>query len=281
MAAASNKLHLHDNIGFVECLEVFGSDVTVVNAARVSFHKEVTTMTTADEKLLNYLAKHNHVSPFFHPQIRFRIKMPIFVAREWFRHQIGLSRNEVSRRYVDTPPECWVPAPDQVRARDPRLKQGSKSTPVDNYDEVHAQLLAITTAATDTYRDLLAKGVAPELARAILPQSMYTEFIETGSLYAYARICALRLDPTAQAEIRTYAGFVDTLLSAAFPAAWKALQQMFHDTASPTPVTTTAAAPPTAAPPPTPAPTSFSSSPQTAVVDPSAMEQAHSVNYVI
>jgi thymidylate synthase (FAD) len=281
MAAASNKLHLHDNIGFVECLEVFGSDVTVVNAARVSFHKEVTTMTTADEKLLNYLAKHNHVSPFFHPQIRFRIKMPIFVAREWFRHQIGLSRNEVSRRYVDTPPECWVPAPDQVRARDPRLKQGSKSTPVDNYDEVHGQLLAITTAATDTYRDLLAKGVAPELARAILPQSMYTEFIETGSLYAYARICSLRLDPTAQAEIRTYAGFVDTLLRAAFPAAWKALQQMFHTPTTVPPI----AAPPTAAPPPTPVPTSFSSSTpvENAVVDPStqAHTQAHSVDYVI
>jgi thymidylate synthase (FAD) len=289
-ASPSTKLHLHDNIGFVECLEVFGSDVTVVNAARVSFHKEVTSMTTADEKLLNYLAKHNHVSPFFHPQVRFRIKMPIFVAREWFRHQIGLSRNEVSRRYVDTPPECWVPAADQIRARDPRLKQGSKSTPVDNYDEVHGQILSVTIAATETYRDLLAKGVAPEVARCILPQSMYTEFIETGSLYAYARICALRLDPTAQAEIRTYAGFVDSLLSAAFPAAWKALQQMFHvapvatataTAPEPAPVpaiaTATATPPP---PPPTPIPNTFSSPPPPNA-NPVILENAVSLNYII
>lgn len=273
---STNKRFLHDNIGFVECMEVFGSDVTVVNAARVSFHKEVSAMTTADEKLLNYLAKHNHVSPFFHPQIRFRIKMPIFVAREWFRHQIGLSRNEVSRRYVDTPPECWVPAADQIRARDPRLKQGSKSTPVDNYDEVYGQILSVTTTAMETYRELLAKGVAPEIARCILPQSMYTEFIETGSLYAYARICALRLDPTAQAEIRAYAGFVDSLLSAAFPAAWKALQQTFHEApvapapasapasapatpfgTLPSAATTTTTADATAAPPPTPVHTSL------------------------
>jgi thymidylate synthase (FAD) len=276
----TNKIFLPDTLGFVECLEVFGSDVTVVNAARVSFHKEVTSMTIADEKLLNYLAKHNHVSPFFHPQVRFRIKMPIFVAREWFRHQIGLARNEVSRRYVDTPPECWIPAADQIRARDPRLKQGSKSIPVDNYDEVHAQLETATIAAMDTYRDLLAKGVAPEVARCILPQSMYTEFIETGSLYAYARICALRLDPGAQAEIRTYAGFVDSLLSAAFPAAWKALQQTFHLAPAPAP-----AAPSTPlAPPPTPVPTTFSSPPTNAVIDlpnPSEDGSAHSLNYVI
>jgi thymidylate synthase (FAD) len=282
MAAASshtNKLFLNDTIGFVECLEVFGSDVTVVNAARVSFHKEVESLTAGDEKLLNYLAKHNHVSPFFHPQIRFRMKMPIFVAREWFRHQIGLSRNEVSRRYVDTPPECWVPAADQIRARDPRLKQGSKSTPVDNSDEVHGQLLSVTTAAMDTYRDLLAKGVAPELARCILPQSMYTEFIETGSLYAYARICALRLDPTAQAEIRAYAGFVDSLLSTAFPAAWKALQQTFHAPASTQPSSSPPAPATTPAPPPTPVPNSFSLPLQQTVLVPTT--DSLSVNPVI
>ena len=222
---SNNKLFLADDIGSVELLEVFGSDVTVVNAARVSFGKEVTVMDEKDVKLLNYLAKHNHVSPFFHPQIRFRLKMPIFIAREWYRHQIGLSRNEVSRRYVDSKVECWVPQIADIRERDPKAKQGSKATPVDSVEAVHCQLKEATEAAVKTYEALLATKVAPEIARTVLPQSMYTEFIETGSLAAYARICALRLDPTAQKEIQVYASFVDQLLSKAFPHSWKALQQ--------------------------------------------------------
>ena len=250
---ASQKRTLYDDVGGVECLDVFGSDVTVVNAARVSFNKEVETLSVQDERLLNYLAKHRHVSPFFHPQIRFRFKMPIFVAREWYRHQIGLSRNEVSRRYVDSPPECWVPAAEQIRARDPKLKQGSKLTPVEDSEVVHAQIKSMTILAMDTYRELLGQGVAPEVARCILPQSMYTEFIETGSLYAYARICELRLDPTAQAEIRIYAGFVNEILATAFPMSWRALQQTFTTavpaTATPATVTPATATPATATAP--------------------------------
>lgn len=115
----------------VELLEVFGNDLTVVNAARVSFAKESNEMTFGDEKLIHYLAKNHHNSPFFHPQIRFRLKMPIFVAREWFRHQIGFARNEVSRRYVDSDPECWVPSIDDIRQRDSNVKQGSKDIPVE------------------------------------------------------------------------------------------------------------------------------------------------------
>jgi len=121
------------NLGFVELLDTFGDDLTVVNAARVSFHKEVTEMTERDGKLVKYLAEHQHVTPFFHPQARFRIKMPIFVAREWFRHQIGFARNEVSRRYVDITPEMYVP--EVIRARDKNLKQGSKSEGVDRHDQ--------------------------------------------------------------------------------------------------------------------------------------------------
>lgn len=218
------KLPLLDGIGFVELLEVFGNDLTVVNAARVSFDKESTAMSTADEKLIHYLAKHDHVSPFFHPQVRMRIKMPIFVAREWFRHQIGLSRNEVSRRYVDSSPECWVPAAAELRERDPRVKQGSKATAVAEAEEVWGLFSVQTAAAQDTYRLLLEKGVAPEIARAVLPQSMYTEFIETGSLAAYARLCSLRLGADAQKEIRDYAGAVDQLLREAFPVSWAALR---------------------------------------------------------
>jgi|UniRef100_A0A6C0BFK9 thymidylate synthase (FAD) len=216
-----------DRVGFVECLETFGNDLTVVNAARVSFDKESLEFTEADKKLVNYLAKHDHVSPFFHPQIRFRIKMPIFVAREWYRHTIGLARNEVSRRYVDTPPECWVPFPNEIRERDPRLKQGSKSTPVDDSDRVHSILSNQTNAALKTYHDLLDNHVAPELARTILPQSMYTEFIETGSLAAYARLCRLRLNPAAQKEIRDYAEAISVCLAAKFPVSWEALQKSF------------------------------------------------------
>jgi thymidylate synthase (FAD) len=214
-----------DGKGRVELLDVFGSDVTVVNAARVSFGKEVTVMEERDKKLLNYLAKHNHISPFFHPQIRFRLKMPIFVAREWFRHQIGLSRNEVSRRYVDTDVECWVPSLDDLRERDPKAKQGSKATPIAEAETIHEVLKAATEASMATYNRLLQANVAPEVARCILPQSMYTEFIETGSLYAYARICALRLDPTAQKETRAYAAAIDAMLIQAFPNAWNALRQ--------------------------------------------------------
>jgi thymidylate synthase (FAD) len=228
MATQSIKNYLTtDRVGFVECLETFGNDLTVVNAARVSFDKESLEFTEADKKLVHYLAKHDHVSPFFHPQIRFRIKMPIFVAREWYRHTIGLARNEVSRRYVDTPPECWIPFPNEIRERDPRLKQGSKSTPVDDSDRIHSILSNQTNAALKTYHDLLENHVAPELARTILPQSMYTEFIETGSLAAYARLCRLRLNPAAQKEIRDYAEAISVCLAAKFPVSWEALQKSF------------------------------------------------------
>ena len=226
MASSKNYLTT-DRVGFVECLETFGNDLTVVNAARVSFDKESLEFTEADKKLVNYLAKHDHVSPFFHPQIRFRIKMPIFVAREWYRHTIGLARNEVSRRYVDTPPECWIPFPNEIRERDPRLKQGSKSTPVDDSDRIHSILSNQTNAALKTYHDLLDNHVAPELARTILPQSMYTEFIETGSLAAYARLCRLRLNPAAQKEIRDYAEAISVCLAAKFPVSWEALHKSF------------------------------------------------------
>ena len=219
----SQKVNVLDTTGFVEILETFGDDLTVVNAARVSFAKESHELTEQDKKLIKYLAKHEHVTPFFHPQIRMRIKMPIFVAREWYRHQIGFARNEVSRRYVDSPPECYVPKSDDVRARDPKLKQGSKPEAVEEANIAERLIRLAVTNAETTYVALLDKGVAPEIARMVLPQSMYTEFIETGSLAAYARLCRLRLDPTAQKEIREYATAVTTLLREKFPVSWVAL----------------------------------------------------------
>ena len=213
----------HDSIGSVELLHTMGDDLMVVNAARVSFNKESKQMTGGDAKLIKYLADHDHVSPFFHPQIQFRIKMPIFVAREWYRHQIGFSRNEVSRRYVDTPPEYWTPAPYEIRERDPKLKQGSKETPVENAADVYAMMEDHCRNTVHLYNSLLAKGVAPEIARVILPQSMYTEFIETGSLAAYARLYKLRTSPDAQREIQKYAQAIGDLLSSKFPFSWAAL----------------------------------------------------------
>ena len=230
MAAPSqNKQFMLDNIGFVECLEKFGDDLSVVNAARVSFDKVSYEVTEGDKKLINYLAKHDHVSPFFHPQARFRLKMPIFVAREWFRHTVGFARNEVSRRYVDTPPECWVPQPEEIRERDPRAKQGSKKTPVEAAEDVYRIFVQQTESALKTYSDLLADGVAPEVARSVLPQSMYTEFVETASLFGYARLCNLRLDPSAQKEIRDYAEAIHKFMTEAFPVSWEALSQKFKN----------------------------------------------------
>jgi len=207
----------------VELQEVFGDDLLVVNAARVSFSKESYDLSEKDEKLINYLAKHNHISPFFHPQIRFRIKMPIFVAREWYRHRIGFARNEVSRRYVDDIPECWIPRSEDLRERDSKVKQGSKDSIVQNADEIHDIIEKHTQNSVNMYKYLLGQGIAPEIARCVLPQSMMTEFIETGSLAAYARLFKLRSDPSAQKEIRIYAEKIGVFLSKCFPISWKAL----------------------------------------------------------
>ncbi len=205
----------------VTLIDTFGSDLTVVNAARVSFGKEITEMAPRDEKLIKYLADHHHVTPFFHPQVQFRIKMPIFVAREWFRHQIGFARNEVSRRYVDSLPELWEPA--FLRERDTNKKQGSKDTPIE-FNDVYMKLIKEHHAeCLDLYNKLLIKGVCPEQARIILPQSMLTEFIETGSLAAYARLYKLRTDPTAQREIQELANIVGAAIEKHFPVSWKAL----------------------------------------------------------
>ncbi len=212
---------LEDKKSSVELLHVMGDDLMVVNAARVSFAKESHEFSEQDGKLVRYLARNGHISPFFHPQVQFRLKMPIFVAREWFRHTIGFSRNEVSRRYVDSAPECYIPT--ELRERDKNLKQGSKETVIENNNQVAEKLAQATELAMDCYNMLLEEKVAPEVARMILPQSMYTEFIETGSLYAYARLCKLRLDPHAQLEIQLYAEAISKALWEKFPVCWPAL----------------------------------------------------------
>jgi len=212
---------LNDSKSLVQILEVMGNDLTVVNAARVSFSKESKELTEGDGKLIKYLARNQHISPFFHPQIRMRLKMPIFIAREWFRHTIGFARNEVSRRYVDSEPEVYMPL--ELRARDCNLKQGSKAESIEDNESVALIMHKSMEISVSTYNSMLAANVAPEVARTVLPQSMYTEFIETASLYAYARLCKLRLDPHAQLEIRMYADAIDKQMVAHFPVSWAAL----------------------------------------------------------
>jgi thymidylate synthase (FAD) len=205
----------------VELLETFGDDLTVVNAARVSLGKQVTEFTDKDAKLIRYLANHDHVSPFFHPQARFRLKMPIWMAREWFRHTIGFARNEVSRRYVDEPPTFHLP--EALRSRAPNKKQGSKDD-VHQQNELYMRTIEIACEdARSVYQELLEAGICPEQARMVLPQNMMTEFIETGSLAAYARLCKLRLGEDAQKEIRDVAGLISDALGKAFPASWSVL----------------------------------------------------------
>lgn len=212
---------LGDGKSNVEVICHMGDDLMVVNAARVSFAKTSTELTEGDKKLIKYLARNNHITPFFHPQVQFRLKMPIFVAREWFRHCVGFARNEVSRRYVDFKAETYDP--EHLRARDPKLKQGSKLEDVENNEAVCEVIKKSHEASIAAYEELLSLNVAPEMARMALPQSMYTEFIETGSMYAYARLCKLRLDPHAQKEIQLYAEAIDKQMRQFFPVSWAAL----------------------------------------------------------
>jgi thymidylate synthase (FAD) len=209
----------------IKYISHMGSDARVVNAARVSLDRwvdESAELSAGDKRLIKYLADHKHVSPFFHPQVTLYLKMPIFVAREWFRHVVGISRNEVSRRYHDGPVECFLP--EMVRERHPEKKQGSRDAPIAANEECLDLMKQSMDSSIRTYRALLQKGAAPEIARMVLPQSMMTQFIETASLAAYARICDLRDSPDAQIEIRTYALELDKILSDKYPYAWAAMR---------------------------------------------------------
>lgn len=214
----------------VELLRTSGTDLDVVNAARVSFHKEHSEFDNEkDTKLIRYLAKHNHWSPFAHVGATFRIKAPIFVARQLVKHQVGLTWNEVSRRYVDEEPEFWFP--DVWRGRPVNAKQGSsgdyegEDEPFGVFIELPIYFKDIVRLCLDWYGDAIAKGIAPEQARMVLPQNTMTEWIWTGSLMAFARVCRERLQPSAQQETQDVAFEIERLLQPAFPVSWKALME--------------------------------------------------------
>jgi len=250
-----NKENVLDS-GHVHLVDKMGSDLTVCNAARVSFNNEsewavdeevearlkksnssfraedVRTLSERDRKLIRYLAKHNHWTPFAHPQITLRIKAPISIRTQFFKHKQGFVENEVSRRYVDEVPEFYFP---KFRHRpDGSAKQGS-----DGWLEcrdgggetsggfathpLYESYKSTIKSALNTYEDLIASNVAPEQARFILPQGMYTEWYWTGSLAAYARFYKQRIDEHAQWEIREYAEAVGKIIQPAFPVSWSEL----------------------------------------------------------
>jgi thymidylate synthase (FAD) len=229
----------------VDLIDYMGSDLTVANAARVSFDKQsdwnivshqkecwddsrivvtspVRELKEADKKLINFLARENHWTPFGHCFLQFRIKAPIFVARQLGKHQVGLTWNEISRRYVDSEPEFYFP--EKWRKKNPDKKQGS-------YDDEFVELTfaeecqpkAVVNMCRELYNAMIDMQVCAEQARMILPQNMYTEWYWSGSLYAFARICGLRLKKDTQKETRDIADMIYKLAEKNFPVSWKAL----------------------------------------------------------
>lgn len=205
----------------VELIDKMGDDHSIVNAARVSFANIASNYT--DEKnarLIYYLARHGHWSPFAHAFLSFRIKAPIFVARQLAKHQVGLSWNEVSRRYVSVEPEVWIP--DAFRKSADNIKQGSSEAFVEN-DRVVQDYRYAVALALRTYNTLLSEGACAEMARAVLPQGMMTEWVWSGSLYAFHRVVEQRTTEYAQRETKEIATQISQVCMEQFPICWAAL----------------------------------------------------------
>lgn len=216
----------------VEYIDHMGSDLSVVNAARVSFDKESEwdedelfdyVLKPSDARLIGYLASHGHWSPFAHTSISMRWKAPIFVARQLVKHQVGLTWNEVSRRYVKTEPELWWP--EKWRKAAENVKQGSSD---DDYfdgewDAVLEDCKLWSKKAVEDYSKLIEQGMCPEQARMFLPQHVLTEWIWTGSLYAWVRVWKQRTYPNAQLETRELVKQIEPIIKQHFPVSWEAL----------------------------------------------------------
>ena len=203
-----------------------GNDLTVANAARVSFGKTCEMeddpwgppkLKKKDDKLIRYLAKHRHISPFGHCFASFHVKAPIFVARQLVKHKF-LRWNEISRRYVDDEPEFYTPIVWRGRSAD--KKQGS-----DGFVSTVAEPEFVNYTALRVYKQMIEEGVAPEMARMVLPQNTMTEWYWSGSLDAFADMCNLRCKPDTQAETREVAKQIDHKMIELFPASWDALSE--------------------------------------------------------
>lgn len=219
----------------VELLDWCGDDLSVVNAARVSFAKQSSwsnigeyehaggelELPEKDAKLIKYLAKHKHKSPFNHCFMSFRVKAPIFVARQLVKHEY-LPWNEVSRRYVSDEPEFFFPL--GWAGKPINTKQGSDGLVVDQWTQQEIAQMA-TQYSLDAYTTLLHNGVAPEQARMVLPQNTMTEWIWSGTLFAFAKMCKLRLDPHTQKETQEIAKMIDAEAKTLYPVSWAALME--------------------------------------------------------
>ena len=207
----------------VALIDSCGTDLTVVNAARVSFDKESKQLENRDKKLIKYLAEHEHWSPFAHTFLQFRITAPIFVARQLGKHQVGLVWNEISRRYVDEDPTFFKPK--KFRGKPINKKQGSSEEEidinpttyfVDEYDRV-------MNTSKWAYKYILSLGVCPEQARLVLPQAMMTSWYWSGSLFAFSRVYNLRSKEDAQEECRDVVKEIGKHCTYKFPISWKHL----------------------------------------------------------
>ena len=199
-----------------------GSDLSVVNAARVSFGKNHTEMTEGDTRLIKYLAKYKHTSPFGHAFASFHVKAPVFVARQLVKHKF-LRWNEISRRYVDDEPEFYVPS--EWRGKSDDKKQGSEGKVNVSYSGMRT-LAKHDVWCNKAYKDLLKQGVAPEQARMVLPQSTMTEWYWSGSLDAFSDMCNLRCKSDTQYETRVVADQINEIMLDLFPVSWEALGEL-------------------------------------------------------
>lgn len=214
----------------VEYSDHMGSDLSISNAARVSFNKVGEELTERDAKLIKYLADHKHMTPFRHNQIQIRCEAPIFLVRQLGKHQAGLSWNEVSRRYVKTTPEFYIP--DEWRAApEGSIKQGSSANTITEILDIEGDYsLDIKETYSwamegllELYELMLKNNVAPEMARMVLPQSMMTQWMWTGNLLSFAHVYKERSSEGAQIEAREFAKKLDEVIRPLFPVAWAAL----------------------------------------------------------
>jgi len=235
----------------IEYMAHSGTDLTVVNAARASFGKEsdwdisgyeevvdeesrvvehhpVKVLKEKDIRLIDYLAREKHVLPFRHPQITLRIKVPIFLARQIGKHQVGMSWSEESRRYITTAPEFYWP--DKWRKKAENVKQGSSDEEVEyeslwQFGSIQEDANSMLEDAVTLYGHMLEQGVAPELARMILPQNMMITAVWTGSLLSFFQVWKLRSEAHAQKEARDFAAMLKEQMVKLYPEAWAALER--------------------------------------------------------
>ena len=205
----------------VDYIMHMGSDLLVVNAARVSFNKWKDEFDDRDERLIQFLGEHEHVSPFFHPQVCLRVAAPIYVARQLYRHEVGGVKNEVSRRYVTYEPVLEMP--ELFRGKPVGgAKQGSYGVLSEpQQTEAHKLTQRVFDLTREAYQALLEMGVAPEQARIVLPLALETIWIWTGSLAFFARVCRHRLQADAQEETQVIAQAIDQIIRPLFPVAWR------------------------------------------------------------